>query len=860
MNTEDLVRLTQHELTKAMMLRSAPSGGLPLGFRGIMMSLGEMTIMKGKPFETVPAMRIIGDTIANYYIAGDGTLGGDIASLSDEPFPLITPYRNYSKKDEKTSNLDKVTTFKHRMTGGHTSPRYMMVQLSELGYEYLKNMEYFPKTYDIYNTRKVGINIKSHVPVELLRTTTFRTQGKGADMYPMNPSELFYTMYEMMEYGCDIPVERLTKFKGFDLGDANLSIHMKPEALHSLFNIGICAFSTRIDFDVSFQGRSIVFKAFPYKLTGKTFTRQVENIIKRNKGQFQTFEVKPENISSHIIKGKSVALNNVQFKSWDEDLVRREVETVFFKQVFANYHHFAHDVNIEIEDELEKVYELDSKSVRETLIQCIENYKEITRTKYLGEIEKIRSKIKELMIYEKVTRPYVAKLVQELMLEDNYTRSKELKRQLDEYHNSDPEQYPLITQEEVDDYIWVNYGNDVLANLNARGHTDYERLIKDEMDRIAYLENQAREENIIEEAKSLFYNLSQNPDYQRISPVYFINSTLDVSTRERVADFVNIYQHSDIRGKVHYYGPNGILKTSGKNLPKDTIPYYTIYNKDLTFQEGDFLYKLNLDRVPKLGSNLGFISGDIKLAVPHDKAGIYLTNTGRLGVFHKVYAMNRSDGEGFMHGEHVVDFIPINPYININTLETTQEGVKVVIVRDTHYEVIDLDRILEEYVNLGMLKSIEYKDVRAIELLEDEKELSKVYIWAYDDQSYVRLSDIDVYSMTNDFNKAYYPNHLVSGNKQAYLDGIHIPTNILEELAGVELATRNFDYDYNLPEGIEKYIVHVSSNPQENSKEKMKELATLIDSKVKDLTDQGGLSDSSPTRKLAVFNFIREIE
>ena len=857
MDTSTLIKMTQSSLTKAMMLRSAPSGGLPIGFRALMIALGEETIMKGEAFAAIPANVLTGRVTEKYYIAGEGTLGKDIASMSDEPFSLLTPYRSAREGETDIRRMDRTPTFKLKMTGGNTAPKYMMVQLSRLGYEYLKNMEYFPKTYDIYNKEKVGLNIKSHVPAELLRTTVLRTQGKGADMYPMNPSELFYTMYELIEYGYDIPVEKLSNFNGFDLGSPYLIQYMKPEALYSLFNIGICSFTCKVDYDIDIEGGKIIFKSFPFKLRGNTYRNQIDSVVKRKNGVFDTFRVSEKNIFSHITTGKAIEMTNVLFHTWDLEEIKRDIEINFHKQIYINYYHFAHEVEIIIEDELEQDYKMDSKSVRETLITCIENFKEITKSKYLGEAEKIRSKVQELIIYEKVTRPYVGVEVQKLLRESDYVRSKELKRVLDEYHKSDPEKYPLITQEEIDDYIWYkDGGNLVLAHMNDEGYLNYRKQIENELKAIAELERKALEENIIKEAKELFYQLSQEEEFRRKSPVRYINSTIDIGTRERIADFVSIYEDSNILSKIHYYGENGVVKTDGKNLPKGAIPYYTLHHTDITIQDREEFYNSKLHHIPKLGEP-NYLTGDLRCVMPEGKAGLYITNTGRFSVNHTVYPIDGTPGMVLMPGEFVIDYLPLNDYINVNTLEVTNP-TKVLIVKDNYLYLEDLSEIMTLYGNVGHLPMEKYEDVRAIEIVSDEKDFENMYIWCITERKLVRMSDVLWDELRVPLNEVYFPGYIISNNKQAYIDGIHVPLNILKDITGIDLNNNKFIFEYNMPEGIGKYIANISSNPDENSKEEIENLKQIVKSKVDAMIRSTELTPSE-TQLLSGVDFIREI-
>ena len=81
LNTEHLVNNVQKSLTRAMIERSLPSGGLPIAFRALLLALGDRTIKQGEPFKTVMGSTIVGDTMSKYYVAGDKPLGNDLASM-----------------------------------------------------------------------------------------------------------------------------------------------------------------------------------------------------------------------------------------------------------------------------------------------------------------------------------------------------------------------------------------------------------------------------------------------------------------------------------------------------------------------------------------------------------------------------------------------------------------------------------------------------------------------------------------------------------------------------------------------------------------------------------------------------------
>lgn len=859
MRTDELVRKTQLELTEKMMLRSTPSGGLPIAFRSILTALGDKTIMKDNPFATFPAPTITGAVQDNYYIAGDSPLGEDIASMSHEPFPLVTPYE---KPSVNSNEYEAVSSFKSRVSGRSMAPRYMMVQFSPLGYEYMRNMKYFPKTYNMANDRLVGLNIKSHIPAELLRTTTFRTQGKGADMYPMNPSELFYTMYEMLEYGEDIPVEKLTAFRGFDLGSPNLTVYMKPVALKTLFDIGISKFTAKIKYEFSIQHKSIVFKSFPYKMSGVVLEQRLSNLIKRKKGDFDAFQVYAEGISIHPLEDKALAISGVRFKTLDESRITKAIEILMYELIYFEYSHFAHEVDVVIENKIEQRYKLESRSVRETLIQCIQNYKDITKVKYQEEIDEIEDRIKENRIYEKVTRPYLAPHIQALLLSNDYDRNHELKAIADEYHKKDPNEYPEITIEEIKDYIWKRKGNDIVANLNKSGHEMYKNLIEGDLRLIEELKRKLDPENIIKEAKDLYLKLAKDKRYARKSPVKFVNNALDLTTKERLIDYVNLQDLGYIKTKVQVYGGQGILSTRGENLPQDALPHYTIKeipNKKIITQEDNQFVTLSADGVARYGKQGGFQGNQIRFATREDSVGIMLTNLGRLRLHRYPLPSNLSKGLAFLPNEHAIDFINLQNHFDYKT-QTVKKDSKVLIIKKT---CIIKDTLSNLYQNLNdkeWAPPIEYQNITAIELYSDEDELRKMFIWSNTNKTFVRFGDIDwdFINGKGNLSEHYNPYYIISGNKKAYVDGIHLPINIVNSLLQVDLDSTKFKYDYGVPNEANKYIVHISHLEEEMSEVNKSNILEILNNKQSKEINRGELSRKG-FYQLAGIAFIREI-
>lgn len=381
----------------------------------------------------------------------------------------------------------------------------------------------------------------------------------------MNPSEIFYTMYEMIEHGYDLPVEKLSSFKGFDLGSKSLTVYTNPQGLISLFDIGICAFIGKVDYEIDYEGSRIIFKSFPYALRGIVFDNQVSAILEKNNYTFNTFKVDPNGVSIHDEEGFALELKVSGFYSRDLNAIKADIESNFFKQLYSNYYNFAHEIDIEIENKIETGMTLKSRSVRETLIRCIENFKDITALRYQMEIDELEDKIKVLRIYEKATREYMAVEIQRLLREPDYVRTRDLKVYADKYHESNPDVYPEFTMDEIVNYIWVrDDSNRVLANLNQLGHENYRSRIEYELKNIEMLKGKLNPKGIIEEAKATYLYLSQVAEYKRKSPVKFINGGLSLDAKEKMIDYTSIFEKGKIDSKIHFYSGNTIVKTSGK--------------------------------------------------------------------------------------------------------------------------------------------------------------------------------------------------------------------------------------------------------------------------------------------------------
>lgn len=860
--TSNLIAETQESLTQAMMIRSAPTkhGGLPIALRSIMLALGEDTIMQGNTYETRPAATVIGRVIEKYYIAGDRALGADIAKMSDQPFPLIVPYTLASQLDEGTR--DRQSSFVNSKTGNNTSFRYMMIQLSRLGAEYLLDMEHFPKTYNMENSELVSLNIRSHVPVECLRTTNFITTGKGSNSYSMCASELFATMAQMIEYGYDIPVEELKHFKGFDFGDPNRYLIMKPEGLASLFNIGVSTVIEKIPYEIDLHNKTINFKALHQGWYGDTLEKGFKRRIMEHDGQFLTMNINYQNVSNSIHDNHRLSIAGIQFKTDNLKLIVDEFEDKFEDLIYFNYNHFAHNVDVQIEDKFEKGYKLNSRSVREILTECIENFYLNRKDKYLGEARKLEEEIAEYLIMEKVTRPYMATKIRDLLLEPQSIRVSELKKYADEKTAENSIKHPEITIQEITDYVWRDrdQANFILANLNTQGHEYYRSLIEAHQKEIDKLRKKASKDALKEEARIRFVNLSKEDSLQRKSPIWFLNSGINVRDREQVANFISSVKEGDLPNKIQVFPGTTVVKTQGENLKPGYKPSYTIFDNDIAVLKGttwDIVSKHEVREVT-YGSSETYIQEDYRFVIPNKAVGIYLTNLGRVGFWlEKNIKINQSCFL-FKEGEYVMDFVPINDFVNRETL-TIEDNRVMVFVTENKIIYKTLEELYIAASKLGDIGYInELKFTHSIDVIKDMSEINQLFLWNYKQNRYRDLSHFDWEYNPIKLDTQYIPNSLVSTNKKAYLNGLHLPYSILNEIAETNITGGEFNYDYIIPKGLDKYILIIKDGIENNDPIIVEDLKQKVSKGTTQLIKEGKLNpDGYP--KLINFDFIRDI-
>lgn len=858
MDTEQLLTNVQKSLTRTMIERSLPSGGLPIAFRALLLSLGDRTIKQGDPFKTVMGFPIVGDTISKYYVAGDRPLGNDLASMSAEPFPLIT---SHTGTDATMEKIQKLTSFKDKMTGSTTGLRYMIVQFTKLGAEYMKYMEYFPKTYSITNNSLVPINIKSHIPAELFKTTVFRTLGKGANMYPLNPSEVFYTMYQLLEEGYDIPVSQLRHFRGFDLGNKLNTIYMKPESLASLFDIGISTFVERVSVTIDIENGRVLFHSHPSKYYGETFVNNVQKQVKRSNYVIGHIYFDPERPPiSEVSSGILLEYSNVRFATDDIQQLQLEIEAALSNELFVEYHHYAQQSEVGIVDNIEVDLKIVSKSVRESMIDAIENFREIKRLQYQSEIDKIEEELKENIIKEKVTRPYLSRKIQSLLLEPNDVRIYGLKEFVDEKHKEDPDLYPDITVAEIRDYVWVSNSNDILANLNNSGHERYKALIERQLKEIERLKEKLKEENITEEIKQVYYSLSTIKDFYRKSPVEFLNDSLDIESRELLLEATDLLGQAQgvLPHKVHYFPNYPLSTTLGENLPKDFRPLYTVRTPWIAYQSDGYIDGIKAEYLPDITSeNLYFNTNPSQFVAPLGRHGLYLTNQGYIGIWYK------PDAEGYnslelLPNDYVIDFIDITDMVDWETKKVIADK-KVVIVKNLGVSVVDLQRLLDIHFDRGNLMYVPnkaYIEVSALEVVDSESELSNMYIFSYDLKTYISLSYLK--EEKPPLREKYYLNYIISGYKKAYLDGIHIPISVLNHIVGTSLKEGVHPIDYEYPEGIDKYITILKDRLEDNEERDINQLQSKMMDVVNNCKQTGELGDKY-FFKLYPYTFVREL-
>ena len=287
--------------------------------------------------------------------------------------------------------------------------------------------------------------------------------------------------------------------------------------------------------------------------------------------------------------------------------------------------------------------------------------------------------------------------------------------------------------------------NDIVANLNKSGHEMYRNRIAEDLRLIQSLTKKLDPDNITQESKDLYLSLAKDKRYARKSPVKFVNSTLDLNTKERLIDYVNLQNVGYIKTKVQVYGGQVMLATRGENLPQDALPHYTIKEvgeKKIIAQEGKQFVVISSDGVARYGRGGGFQGNDIKFVTREDSMGVMLTNLGRL-VFHRFpKASNLSTGLNFMPNENAIDFIDLKDHFDYRKQQIKKDS-KVLLVKKTGIIKDTLSNIFEKLKDNEWTPPLEYQDLTAIELYEDESEFDNMYMWSKTSLTFASIGSID---------------------------------------------------------------------------------------------------------------------
>ena len=379
----------------------------------------------------------------------------NIAALSNQPFPIIISEKVINPDTNKT----KVSSLVNPLTGESVAERYARVKLSRLG----KLMTRYYK-----NIPVDGLDFyKSIVPLSLLRESTPWSTGYKGQMLPLNPKEIFQLMVKMIDYNSPmVEDEDLKKiFRGFDVGE-NYNIYIKSDSLISLYTMGEASCVIMPDIEIDRSKNTILFKKYAYASCSNDLHNHLVKRI-QDKREYKTFKYRP----TISVEGPSVRVLVTEWKGTDEEILaelykdRRITKTLYLR------HNVIRQRTKEEMDEINSSsmgfnpydFELDVMPVYETLWRCIQWELEAKVGFRRLELADLREKLKYDVLLEKVTRPEVAKIVNEY---NQYSKDK--KERLAETCKKGSDILPEGFNSWEIDIIYEKSSNEILGKLFHR--------------------------------------------------------------------------------------------------------------------------------------------------------------------------------------------------------------------------------------------------------------------------------------------------------------------------------------------------------------------------------------------------------
>lgn len=440
----DEAKLYLSEFGKATTLRTTPQPNLPSTAEMLLRATDLAT--KGKDTEVVKYGAIT-TQLAKVIKLSDSAYSV-LATMSDNPFPLISAGKSISENSDKL----QYNTLVNKINGKPVGSRYARIALSELG-KYATRHHRGTKMGD----RDFHFH-KSFVPISLLTSSSPWTLGYKSTMLPLNPSELFNLMEKMIVANSkELPDEDIQKyFKGPDLGEDYI-IKTKTESLLYLYGTGRGMFMVMPKIRIDYKYRAIIIQAPPYGSYTNILKKHFYDYLNHLDEYRQTNSnkiLKTFRFTDISVNGKEFYFNNVEFLTNDENEIRNELWSLpqIRKVLYAT--------NTCVDQELNKI---DIKPIKDVLWQHILYEEEMVRKEYEIKLDQAKRELFYAHLLEKVTRDGVNQVIKELLLDPH--RVSRLAEIFGEHSTSEQKQKYMsdtyLSTEEVN-LIWQEKNNIVV--------------------------------------------------------------------------------------------------------------------------------------------------------------------------------------------------------------------------------------------------------------------------------------------------------------------------------------------------------------------------------------------------------------
>ena len=561
-----------------------------------------------------------------------------LAMMTAEPFPLIL-----SQKEEG-SNVEDVPLY-NIIFRKETARKYSRVKLSPLGEmatRHYKNEEMSSFKYH-----------KSIIPISLFKASVPWIPGHKATFYPLNPEELFKLMIKMIEYNSMNVTDNDLKtiFRGFDLGEG-YTISMSSDSLVLLYTAGKSSISISPSVRIDRANKSITFLRPPYR---KSMQDLKVYLVDRftSEQHFKTFRMS-DNIE---IAGMSLQLKNVNFlaKS-DNEIIKEIIDNKFItvtdflvhtslvpkprqEDIDGGYQQFKNDD-----------FNIDIVPVNKTLWKHIHWELEQQKITINKKILKLEQDLRFAILMEKASRPPVAKIITDLVLERS--RIKLLTEKLGTPGNSIlPEGFDKWEIETI--FEDGDRMNRVVTNLIHRDrYINKAQPLIDELNELRKLLND--DTLILAEIKKELQDMVASGKYRRKSVVKFISNKETKMTYSEIVPQVD-WDKENLPVSI-FYDRNHIIKNYGRNCySRDFKPIFSINctNHDELYVFYDDTYrKIKASEIPPTTKKLAnkLLRGVIP--VPQKNLILIYTNKNRFKVIDR--SLDNYDNLDFLEDELII--------------------------------------------------------------------------------------------------------------------------------------------------------------------------------------------------------------